>query len=559
MSSRNIPGVPRDGRRHSPSSVRQPAIVLQPKTYNALQAGINMVADAVRPTLGPLPRLVLMERLRRTDAPEFLDDAATIARRIIEVRPRSCDVGAMMLRQALWKMQKEVGDGGATMAVMYQTIVNEGIRSIAQFGCNPMLLRAALEKSIGAVLKVLSHDSTPLVKRENVSSMALGMCQGDLELANMLGEIFDIVGVDGLVVVEKWTRPGLEREYVEGTFWNLSGWFSRQLVSEPLFGRTIFEEASILISDLVIREPEQVLGVLEKCHTSGIKRLVIIAAEFGDRAIGLLVNNNKANTIQSVAVRVPRIAEMDRVAAMEDIAVLTGGKAFYSATNDTFSSFDVADLGHARRAWATESLFGMYGGSGEPRARRNELEKIRERLSCVADGHERRMLQQRIGRFAGGTAILRIGGHTTAQIDSRHEMAERAVASLRLAIQGGVVAGGGAALMAARSALVSLSVNQPEDAIAHRILSRALEEPMRAIVENCGMNSDLIIEKVSGGLLGIGFESYGRQITDMRDAGVYDASRVLTKALEVAVSGAAIVLTTDVIVHHRQPKESIDP
>lgn len=559
MNFRNIPGVPREGRKHPPSAARQPAIVMQPKTHNSLRAGINMVADAVRPTLGPLPRLVLIERLRRTDVPEFLDDAATIARRIIEVRPRGCDVGVMMLRQALWKMQKEVGDGGATMAVIYQTIVNEGMRSIAQTECNSMLLRAALEKSLAAVLEALSHDSTPLVKRENVAGMALGMCQGDLELANMLGEIFDIVGADGFVVVEKWTRPGLEREYVEGTFWNLSGWFSRHLVAEPLFGRTLFENAAILISDLAIREPEQILGILEKCHKGGVKRLVILAAEFGDRAIGLLVNNNKAKTIETVAVRVPRIAEMDRVAAMEDIAILTGGKVFYSATNDAFTSFEVANLGHARRTWATESLFGMYGGSGDPRARRTEIEKIRKRLSSVADGHERRMLQQRLGRLAGGTAIVRVGGNTAPQIDSRHEMAERAVASLRLAIQGGVVAGGGAAFMAARSALATLPVNQPEDAVAHRIMSRALEEPMRVIVENSGINSDLIIEKVSGGLPGLGFESFGRQIMDMRGAGVHDSVLVLRKALEVAVSGAAMVLTTDVIVHHRQPKESIDP
>ena len=559
MTPRNIPGVPREGRRRPPVSVRQPAIVLQPKTHNALRQGINMVADAVRPTLGPLPRLVLMERLRRTDVPEFLDDAATISRRIIEVRPRSCDVGAMMLRQALWKLQKEVGDGGATMAVMYQTIVNEGIRSIAQTECNAMLLRAALEKSIVVILDALRQGATPLVNREDVAGIALGMCQGDVELANMLAEIFDIVGADGLVVLEKWTRPGLEREYIEGTFWNLSGWFSRHLVAEPLYGRTLFENAAILISDMAIREPEQILGVLEKCCKGGVKRLVILAAEFGERAIGLLANNNKAQTIETVAVRVPRIAEMDRVASMQDIAILTGGKVFYSATNDIFNSFEVADLGHARRAWATESLFGMYGGKGDPRARRNELEIIRRRLGGVADGHERRMLQQRLGRLTGGTAIVRIGGHTAPQIDSRHGMAERAVASLRLAIEGGVVAGGGAALMDAKSALVTLPVNQPEDAVAHRIMMRALEEPMRAIVENSGINPDLIIEKVAAGLPGLGFECYAQQIMDMRAAGVHESVLVLTKAVEVAVSGAAMVLTTDVIVHQRQPKESIDP
>ncbi len=565
----NLPGPPSAGRKNLPGFrtpptkdlpiPRQPAVVLQPQTYYDMKRGVDLIAEAVRPTLGPLPRMVALERLTRTEAPEFLDDGATIARRIIQIIPRSCDVGAMLLRHAMWQMHLEAGDGTTTMAVMYQAILNEGIRYVIQCDCNAMLLRSGLEKGLRAVRQALRQDAIPLVGKENIARFARGLVQGKGDLANMLGEIFDIVGPDGLIVVEKGNRLGLEREYIEGTYWRLSGWFSRLFVTNPAEKRTMFEDAAILISDLSIKEPNQLIPVLEQCVRAGIRKLVIIAKDISDSAIGLLVKNNQAKTIDTMAVRTPRVLEMDQVASMDDISVLTGGRIFYSAAYSDFQDFKVTDLGYARRAWATESLFGIFGGKGDPRRIRQHILNIRGMLKLVEDQHEKEMLRERLGRLSGGTAILRVGGATDTETEALHNTATRAVTALRSAISGGVVPGGGTALVNAQRALSALPAENNDEAIAYKILSRALEEPMRTIAKNAGYQPDIVLEKVKSSPAGYGFDARSGQIADMKQIGVLDSVLMLEKALEIAVGGAALALTTDVIVHHRKPQECVEP
>ena len=538
---------------------RKPVVTLQPRTYREILRGTDVIANAVRPTLGPLPRLVVMEALRRTDVPEFLDDAAIIGRRIFEIQPRGCDVGAMLLRQALWKMHQEAGDGAATMAVMYQALLHEGIRYVTQFDCNAMLLRSGLEKGLRAVTESLCQDATPLAGRQDITNMAAGMCQGDQEMAQILGEIFDIVGPDGMIVVEGYQKAELEREYIEGTYWKLSGWFSRLLLSHPAEKRETFEDAALLITDFELQDPLVLVPVLERCVKAGVKQLLIIAKEVSDRVIGLLVNNNRAKTIQTLVVRTPKVREMDRVAAMEDIAALTGGRVFYAAAYSTLDDFRVEDLGHARRAWATESLFGIYGGKGDPRRIRQHIARISSLLRLAHGEHEKNDLQTRLGRLNGGTVILRVGAiHETAR-EQRKMVAERAVTALRNAIFGGVVPGGGMALLNAQSALCGLPAANEEEAFAYKILARALEEPLRAIVKNGGYVPDVIVEKVKAAPHGRGFDVRTGQLVDMRSCGIVDSLSVLQKALETAVGGAAIALTTDVIIHHKMPIESIEP
>jgi chaperonin GroEL len=503
--------------------------------------------------------MVALERLKRTEASEFLDDGATIARRIIQIVPRGPDVGAMLLRHALWQIHQEAGDGSTTMAVMYRRILDEGIRYVIQCGCNAMMLRAGLEKGLRTAQETLQQDVLPLIGKDNIAHFARGLVQENGELANMLGEIFDIVGPDGLIVVEKGNRLGLEREYIEGTYWHLSGWFSRLFVTNPAGKQTAFEDAAILISDLSIKEPGQLIPVLDQCVKADVRKLVIIAKEISDSAIGLMVKNNQAKTIETLAVRTPRVMEMDQVAAMEDISVLTGGRIFYSAAYPDFQDFRVADLGYARRAWATESLFGLFGGKGDPRRIRQHILNVRGMLKLAEDEHEKKMLRERLGRLAAGTAILRVGGATDTETETLKNMAERAVTALRNAISGGVVPGGGTALLNAQKGLVALPAGNNDEAIAYQILSRALEEPMRTITENAGYQPDVIIEKVKSSPKWHGFDARSGQIVDMKQIGILDSLFVLKKALEIAVSGAAMALTTDVIVHHRKPQECLEP
>src|SRR5579859_1631916 len=286
MKWSHIPGAP--GYRPAPPKIvrRRPEVIMQPRTSRELQKGIDLFANAVRPTLGPRPRLVALERLIRTEAAEFLDDGATIARRITEINPRPVNTGAMLIRQAMWRMHVDAGDGTTTMAVLYQQISNEGLRYVIQVGSNPMLLRLGLEKGLPAILASLEQDATPVAGKDQIAGMARGLCQEDVEMANTLGEIFDIVGPDGLIIVEPGQRHEMEREYIDGTYWHLSGWLSRHFVIDKADKRTTFEDAALLISDLKITDPRQLVPALDKCVKAGVKKLIILCKEMSDSAIG---------------------------------------------------------------------------------------------------------------------------------------------------------------------------------------------------------------------------------------------------------------------------------
>lgn len=552
----NLPGF-RTPRPHQRTA--QPALITQPQTYHDLQQGVDTIMAAIRPTLGPSPRLVALARASPHEAPEILDDGAIIARRIIQITPRGADVGAMLLRHALWRMHEEVGDGATTMAVLYQAILSEGVRAITQGGCNAMLLRAGLEKGLSAIQESLQQAAHPLVGKAAIARFACGLVQGNCALAEMLGELFDIVGAEGLVVVEKGNRLGLEREYIEGTYWHLSGWFSRHFVTDATRQQTTFEDAALLISNLAITEPEQLIPVLEQCAKAGVRKLVITAKAISDRTVGLLVQNNQAKTGSTLVVRTPRVQEADQVAAMEDMAALTGGRVFYAAANPDFRAFQLADLGYARRAWATQSLFGLFGGKGDPRQVRQHIRHLRGQLKTAASEHEEQMLRERLGRMTGGTAILRVADATDTGSAALKTLALRAVTTLRHALNGGVVAGGGVALLQTQQALAHLSTANMDEATAYNILQRALEEPLRVLAQNAGYYPATIVEQVKAAAPGCGFDARSGQVVDMAQSGIQDALLILQKALAVAVSGATQALTTDAIVHHRKPQECIAP
>jgi chaperonin GroEL len=562
---RYIPGVPYAPPDNPPPRPLKPEVVFQPKTYQAIKTGVDWIANAIRPTLGPFPKVVMFEKFKSRQAPELLDDGATIARRIIQIQPRTPDVGAMLIRNALWKMHTEAGDGTTTMGVIYQAIVREGIRSIIQMHANPMLLRPGLEKGLEAILECLRRDTQVLTGKENIARIAQGMCQEDPEMADMLGEIFDILGPEGMIVVEGWQKTGIEREYIEGTYWHLCGWYSRLLVTDLSEMQTVFEDAALFISNMEFQDVNQLVPVLDACARAGVKRLVILGKEFSDAVIGLLVSNNQAKTIETLAVKTPKYHEMDQVAAMEDISVLTGGKVFYAAAKENLENFKVEDLGHARRAWATQTLFGIYGGKGDLHRLRQYTNQLRRSIQEAREDdyhteeYQKDEIRKRIARLLGGAAILRVGGLTDTARETRKIIAERAVAGLRNAVQNGVVPGGGVALLKARSILKELIPANEDEGMAYNILAKALEEPVRAIAENAGHNPDVIIDRLKDYPDGYGFDAREEKYVDLRASGIVDAALVIEKALQIAVSGAAIALTTDVIIHHRKPVESLEP
>ena len=544
------------GRPPTPRD-RKPAIVFQPRTYSSLRAGVNLIAAMVRPTLGPFPRAVAVSRAMRTDAPEILDDGAVIARRMIALGNRSQDVGAMLIRNAMWQMREQAGDGATTMAVMLQSVLAQSIHAVSAGECDAMQLKRALDRSLECVLTALRQQARPLHGRESIARVAQTVCP-DPELAQMLGEVLDIVGAEGTVNVEEYPRPGLEREYVEGTYWSASGLCSPLMATDLLQRRAVLDDTYILISDISVQNAEQLVPLLDQIVHAKIPNLVLIALNFSEQTLGLLLHNQHAGRLNVFAVRAPKYEASEQASILQDIALLTGGHFVQSAAGETLERVQLSDLGRARRAWATDEYFGIVGGKGDGRAVRKQIAELRARLSR-ADNANKEALYKRLGHLTGGVAILRVGAATAVECKSRKELAERAVRALRNTVDAGVVPGGGAALLKCQSALMQDCPNDNTFQVANRILHRALEEPLRVIAFNAGFSADRVISLVGNCSNGGGFDVRTGELTDMHKAGIVDPARVLEHALHVAVSCAGVALTTDVIVHRKRPPESTDP
>lgn len=536
--------------------VKTQRVVFQPATYRGVQQGINKIANAIRPTLGPNPRVVAIDRILDDRMPELLDNGGIIARRIIQLPGKSEDVGAMFLRDVLWRLHDQVGDGTATAAVLFQFIYNQGVRYLTSGG-NAMRLRAALEKGMGVIINQLTEMTVHLKGQEPLAQIAKTLCY-DPPLAKMFGEIFDIIGEHGRLEIREGRSRELEREYVEGMYWE-RGLMSREMIADHQRARTEFENAAILISDLEIKEPQQLFPALELALRAQIKSLLIVADKLSDSAIGFLLANKKPDRFQVIAVNTPEYGKIDQAGALEDLAMLTGGKAFLKITGDTFNNIKTEDFGHARRAWADTRNFGIIGGKGNPRALRQHIARLRAAYNNTDDLVIRERLLKRIGKLLGGSATLWVGGATEMDIKERVEIAKRTAAAMRGAMAEGVVPGGGVALLACRPALQDM-LNQAADTderAAYGILIDALAEPLRTIVSNAGYDDRDVMAEIRPAGPGYGFDVKTGQVVNMMDAGIYDTATVQKAAVHAAVASAALALTIDILVHRtEQPKHA---
>jgi len=524
-----------------------PGVVFQPRTYEALRRGVAWMVEAVRPTLGPRPRIVAIERYT-SGGPELLDSGGIIARRILELPDRDEDMGAMMVRSMLWRLHDRVGDGTATAAVLFQSVFDQGVRYITSGG-NAMRLRPHLERGLRVILHKLNDMTIPLEGKEALADVARSVCY-EPALAEMMGEIFDIIGEYGWLDIRAGRGRGLEREYVEGVYWD-GGLLSRRMINDPRQLRAQMEDVAILISDFEIEEPEELVSVLEAVVGGGVGSLLIIAKKLSERAMGLLLANRDAESFQVVAVKAPGLRSDVQVPALEDIAILTGGRALLQVAGHRLREVKFEDLGRARRAWAGREHFGVVGGGGDPRRLRERIAELRAAFERAEDSQLRARLQQRIGKLMGGSATLWVGGATEAEIETRKELARRAADALRGAVREGVLPGGGVSLLACRPALQQL-FDESADEEAHaacRILLRALEEPTRTIIANAGYDPYEVMAEIRQADPGWGFDVRAGEVVDMAQAGVLDVATVQKAAVRSAVVGAALALTVDVLVH----------
>lgn len=553
-----------------------PEVIFQPKTHVKMKQGIDLMVNAIRPTLGPLPRAVAIAPLvSKNVMPELLDSGGTIARRVVQVRDRDADMGAMYVRHVIWELYERVGDGTATAAVIFQSIFNQGLRYLTAGG-NAMRLRHYLEEAFKVLDTELAQRVEFLEGKQALSQLALTICH-DLEMAKLMGEIFDIIGEFGRLEIRKGNSRQLEREYVEGMYWE-GGLVSREFITEPEKTRAAFDEALILVSDLDIQEPKELIpllemlpGIPEKTIRGGdlklagekpagngrMPALFLMTANITDRALSILLANRQK--VPVITVKIPGITIDAHRAALEDIAVLTGAQPLIKQAGNRLENVTFEHLGKARRIWANLNNLVIVGGKGDARQLRQHIASLRASYNNQQDPQNRKHLLERIGKLLGGSATLWVGDTTPLAVDARKEVAERTADAMRGAMREGVVPGGGAAFLEIRGALQERmhQVADLDQRTAYSILYRALEAPTRVLLENAGLDSFEVMAQIRQAGSGWGCDVLTGMLVNMRQAGIYDSAAVTRQALFSAVHGAALALTTDVLVHRRIRPESI--
>lgn len=533
--------------------------VYQPVTYRGLMRGANQIVNSIRPTLGPVARVVAVERPLEPSGPELLDNGGTIAKRIIQLPDYRADVGAMFVRDLLWRLQDQEGDGTATAAVLFQEVFNAGVRLVTA-GHNARRLQMFLEAGMHVVLDELRRQTVAVTGASQLAQVAFTVCH-DQALSELLGEIFDLVGGYGRVEIREGSGRGLDREYVEGIYWE-RGLLSRQMFSDPVRMRSELENAAIVVSDLHVREPQQFIPLLTAALQANLRQLLIMVDEVSDSALSVLLANNRPEHMQILAVRTPGFGREQQADFLADTAILTGARAFLRAAGDSFATIKAEDFGRARRVWADHRSFGIVGAKGDPRALRRHLAELRTAHDAALEIGLRGRLHERIGRLLGGSATLRVGALTVRDLEARKELADRTAATVRGALQEGVVAGGGAALLACRKVVLQQRDNatDPDERAAYKILADALDKPLRVIAANAGYDPSDVLADVRTAGSGHGFDALTGRVVCMADAGIMDPASVVKSAVYTALSGAALGLTIDVLVHRsEQPTRATPP
>jgi len=530
-------------------------VVFQPETFNGMQSGINQVADAIRPTLGPFARNVAITKVKpHNQLPEMLDSGGIIARRIIQLPDRDVDTGAMFIRQLLWSQHEQMGDGTATTAVIFQSIYNQSLKFIAAGG-NAMVMRRHLENGIRLVLDGLIAQTISVEDEETIAQVAQSVCL-DAELSNVLGGIFNIIGVYGQIDIRSGRTRDIEREYVGGTIYD-GGYHTQMMINVHENVRAQTENPSIFLSDLEIEEPSEIITVLRVAAEAGLPGVVVVCRSISDEAVGVLMKASQNPTVfRALAVKTPGNTVSDQSAFLEDLGVLTGGKPTLQIASGSTENLCVEDLGQARRVWADNTFLGVIGGKGDPRTIRQHVSQLKGRYEKVDDQDIRNLTLTRLGKFMGGSATLFVGALSEIDIEARKEIAKRAIAAVRGALLKGVIPGGGAALLACKHALDE-KANQAEsleERVSFQILSRALEEPTRAILDNAGYEPGIYISRIIDKGDGYGVDVRSGKVADMALEGIFDSTGVLLEAVRGAISSAALAITVDTLVHRKRQK-----
>ncbi|MFH1086501.1 MAG: chaperonin GroEL [Chloroflexota bacterium] len=531
----------------------KPDVILGEASRVGMLRGFESMARLLSLTLGPIGGNIANAREPKGE-PELLNDAATIARRIINLPGRLEDAGAMMMRHIVWNVREQMGDGSATAAVLALAIAKESQRLIAA-GANAMILKRGIERALEAALEAFDGLSVPLEGEKRIAAVATAAV-GDAEMGRLLGEMYDLLGPNANIVIEPYIATFHDRVYHEGARFK-GEILSPYLYTDTVRRRAVLEDVYVLAADVSFDTVEAARNLLEQVYAAGGKSVLIICKTMADKAIGVLVANNERDVIRSCVTNMKPIGETRR-GTVEDIALLTGGKPLTDKSGINPETVKLSDFGRAERVIVTKDYFMIIGGKGAAKARRERVQDLRQRLRATFDAEERTMLRELLTHFSAGVGELRIGALTEQERKALTETAEQAMKAVVAGMEGGIVPGGGAAYLACVPAVQAVQA-EGDEALGVRILARALEEPLRCIVQNAGLYPPVAIAEAQRMGYGYGYDVVQQKVVNMVEAGIVDPTAVIKRALQHAVSGALMLLSTDAIVLHRKPKENFEP
>jgi chaperonin GroEL len=528
-------------------------LVFSEEARRRLQHGMDLLATAVVTTLGPKGRNVAIDR--KFGSPTITHDGVTVAKEI-ELEDPFENMGAQLLKEAATKTNDIAGDGTTTSTVLAHSIVTEGMKSLAA-GYNPMLLKRGIEAATKAVSEKINQQAIEVTTKDEIANVASISAQ-DRAIGNLIADVMDKVGKDGVITVEESKGLEFETEYVEGMQFD-RGYISPYFISDPEHMEASVADAYILIYDKKISAATDIVPILEKLVQIGKRELVIIAEDVDGEALATLVLNKIRGMLNVVAVKAPGFGDR-RKAMLQDISVLTGGTVISDETGRKLETATIADLGRAEKVIVNKDDTTVIGGTGDSAQIKGRIEQIRVEIDKSTSDYDKEKLQERLAKLSGGVAIIRVGAATETELKEKKNRVEDALSATRAAVEEGIVPGGGVALINAMSALDGIKMDSEDAQIGINIVRKSLEIPMRKIAENAGKDGSVVVENVRRAQkekknLNIGYDVIKEAYLDMVKGGVIDPAKVTRGALENAASIAAMILTTEALVTDVPEKE----
>ena len=525
-------------------------IVYSETSRQAILRGVNQLADAVKVTLGPKGRNVVLEK--KFGGPTITKDGVTVAKEI-ELKDPLENMGAQMVREVASKTSDVAGDGTTTATILAQSIFREGVKSVAA-GANPMALKRGIEQAVEKVVEKVHSLSKP-VSGDMIAQVGTISANGDTTIGNIIAEAMKKVGKDGVITVEESKTMNTELQTVDGMQFD-RGYLSPYFITDPDRMEVVLEEPYILIHEKKISNMKDLLPVLEQIARAG-RPLLIIAEEVEGEALATLVVNKLRGTLNACAVKAPGFGDR-RKAMLEDIGILTGGKAIMEETGIKLEGVRLEDMGRAKRVTVDKDNTTIVDGAGQQKQIEGRIKQLRAQIEETTSDYDREKLQERLAKLAGGVAVIKVGAATETEMKEKKARVEDALHATRAAVEEGIVPGGGVALLRAALVLSDLKLGGDEQ-IGVDIVRRACEEPARQIANNAGLEGAIIVEKVRQGEANYGYNAASGVYEDLVSSGVIDPTKVTRTALQNASSISALMLTTEAMICEIPEKKSPAP